>query len=52
MDKYQCSLCGYIYDPVSGDPENGIKAGTSFKDLPYSWVCPVCGKEKDYFELI
>ncbi len=50
MKKYQCSVCGYIYDPAEGDPDNGIKAGTPFEKLPADWVCPVCGVEKDQFE--
>lgn len=44
--KYKCSECGYIYDPVAGDPEHGVKPGTSFKDLPDNWVCPGCGAGK------
>jgi rubredoxin len=51
MDKYECAVCGYIYDPALGDPENGIAAGTTFEDLPDEWVCPVCGAGKDQFEL-
>ena len=34
MQKYVCDLCGYEYDPESGDPDNGIAPGTSFDDLP------------------
>jgi rubredoxin len=41
MDKYRCIVCGYIYDPNKGDPENGIKAGTTFQELPDDWLCPV-----------
>jgi rubredoxin len=52
MDKYECSACGYIYDPEIGDPDNGIDPGTSFEDLPESWVCPVCGVPKDMFEKV
>ncbi|MCF7907444.1 MAG: rubredoxin [Candidatus Omnitrophica bacterium] len=48
--KYQCKVCSYIYDPEKGDPDNGIKAGTSFKDLPDDWKCPECGVNKDQFE--
>ncbi|HOK40571.1 MAG TPA: rubredoxin [bacterium] len=48
--KYKCIVCGYIYDPQKGDEENGIKAGTSFAELPASWVCPVCGVDKSNFE--
>ncbi len=48
MDKYECP-CGYIYDPEEGDYENGVEPGTSFADLPDSWVCPKCGAEKADF---
>ncbi|MDK2974472.1 MAG: hypothetical protein PWP08_843 [Methanofollis sp.] len=50
MDQYQCTVCGYIYNPEKGDPENGIAPGTAFDDLPADWVCPVCGATKDNFE--
>ncbi|MDD5492880.1 MAG: rubredoxin [bacterium] len=52
MDKYKCLVCGYIYDPAKGDPDNGIVAGTSFEQLPETWVCPECGAPKDQFEKI
>jgi rubredoxin len=41
--SYQCDVCGYIYDPQRGEPNNGILPGTAFEDLPSSYVCPVCG---------
>ena len=50
MDKYICSVCGYVYDPAKGDPEQGVKPGTKFADLPADWRCPVCGATKDQFE--
>ena len=50
MEKYRCTVCGYVYDPEKGDPDSGIKPGTSFEDLPEDWVCPVCGASKDQFE--
>jgi rubredoxin/flavin reductase (DIM6/NTAB) family NADH-FMN oxidoreductase RutF len=50
MRRYQCSICGYIYDPVEGDPHSGIEPGTSFEDIPDDWFCPVCGvSKKDFF---
>lgn len=52
MSKYRCTVCGYIYDPASGDSDHGIKPGTSFESLPDSWVCPECGVGKDMFEKI
>lgn len=50
MKKYKCLMCGYIYDPAVGDPDNGVEAGTAFEDLPDDWVCPDCGAAKDEFE--
>jgi len=50
MDKYECP-CGYVYDPEEGNFENGVEAGTAFKDLPDSWVCPLCEAEKEFFEI-
>jgi rubredoxin len=50
MQTYQCSTCGYIYDPTVGDPDSGIAAGTVFEDLPDDWVCPACGASKSEFE--
>lgn len=50
MQKYQCTVCNYIYDPAAGDVEHGVVAGTSFGKLPENWVCPDCGAGKDMFE--
>jgi rubredoxin len=50
MAKYECSVCGYIYDPEKGDPESGVNPGTFFENLPDDWVCPICGAGKDEFE--
>ncbi len=49
MKKYVCNICGYVYDPAAGDPENGVAPGTAFENLPDSWVCPVCGAAKTDF---
>ena len=49
MKKYVCDVCGYVYDPAKGDPDNGVALGTAFEDLPEDWVCPECGVEKDQF---
>lgn len=48
--KYKCVLCGWIYDPEVGDPDNGIDPDTSFEDVPETWVCPECGASKDEFD--
>ena len=49
MEKYKCQICGYIYDPVEGEPDADIKPGTLFSDLPDDYLCPVCAADKDEF---
>ncbi|MBI3813053.1 MAG: rubredoxin [Nitrospinae bacterium] len=50
MEKWECIICGYAYDPAEGDPDNDMPPGTSFEDLPDDWVCPDCGVGKDKFQ--
>jgi len=50
MKNYVCTVCGFVYEPAQGDPDNGIKPGTTFENLPDDWVCPVCGADKEAFE--
>jgi len=52
MDKYRCTVCGYVYDPAVGDPAAGVAPGTSFEALPQDWVCPECGAPKEDFERV
>jgi len=49
--RYECPLCGYIYDPANGDPGNGVPRGTDFEDLSADWACPDCGAAKEEFEI-
>ncbi|HHE07400.1 MAG TPA: rubredoxin [Chlorobaculum parvum] len=49
MEQWKCNICGYIYNPETGDPEGKIPEGTSFEDLPDNWMCPVCGAGKGNF---
>ncbi len=50
MDRYVCTICGYVYDPELGDPDNDVDPGTKWEDVPDEWECPVCGASKDDFE--
>ena len=52
MDKYECMVCGYVYDPEEGDPDSDIDPGTPFESLPDDWLCPVCGAGKEDFEKV
>ncbi len=49
MEKYICDICGWIYDPEAGLPEQGIAPGTLFADLPDDFVCPECDASIDEF---
>jgi thiamine pyrophosphate-dependent acetolactate synthase large subunit-like protein/nitrite reductase/ring-hydroxylating ferredoxin subunit/rubredoxin len=42
MARYECTVCGYVYDEDS--------EGTAWADLADDWVCPVCGAGMDDFE--
>jgi len=50
--KYQCNVCGYVYDPQKGDPTQNIPVGTSFESLPDDWTCPECGAGKEEFTML
>lgn len=52
MKRYQCKVCGYLYDPELGDPDGGIAPGTPFEEIPDDWSCPICGVTKQDFEEI
>lgn len=49
---YVCTICGYLYDPETGDEEHGISPGTRFEDLPEDWKCPRCGAPKVDFKYL
>jgi rubredoxin len=50
LSKWECTVCGYVYDPAIGDSTQNIAPGVDFKDLPDDWTCPECGVGKDLFE--
>ncbi len=52
MEKWKCVVCGYVYDPDKGDPDNDVEPGTKFEDIPEDWVCPECGAAKSDFEKV
>ena len=52
MKKYECMMCGYIYDEALGDPDEGIAPDTAWEDIPEDWYCPDCGASKEDFEMV
>ncbi|GAB3287078.1 rubredoxin [Parahaliea aestuarii] len=50
--KYECVICGFIYDEAEGLPDDGIPAGTRWEDIPDDWECPDCGIAKSEFDLM
>jgi rubredoxin len=49
--KYECVICGFIYDEAEGLPDDGIAAGTRWEEIPEDWECPDCGISKTDFDL-
>ena len=49
--KYECVICGFIYDESEGLPDDGIAPGTRWSDIPDDWECPDCGISKSDFDL-
>lgn len=47
---YRCKDCLTTYNPEFGDKVNHIAPGTSFKQLPNSYRCPVCDSPISSFE--
>lgn len=44
MAKYECTVCGFIYDEEKEDKK--------WDQLPEDWVCPKCGANKSSFKQI
>ena len=51
MKRWQCQMCGFIYDEAGGLPDHGIAPGTLWEDIPEDWTCPDCGTSKAQFEM-
>lgn len=52
MKKYECTVCGFVYDEAIGDLDNGIAPGTKWEDLPADYTCPLCSVGKEDFQEI
>ena len=50
--KYECVICGFIYDEELGLPDMGLPPGTKWEDVPEDWTCPDCDNSKFDFELV
>ena len=51
MKKYECILCGWVYDEALGDPDEGLAPGTKWEEIPDDWTFPDCGASKEDFEM-
>ena len=53
MKRWECVMCGFIYDEAAGWPLEGIAPpGTRWEDVPEDWACPDCGLGKQDFEMV
>lgn len=50
LDRYECLVCGYVYEPSKGSSKGDIAPGTPFEQLPSQWRCPVCGARHSQFK--
>ncbi len=50
--RWECQVCGFVYDEAAGLPEQGIAPGTRWENIPEAWVCPDCGTAKSEFEMV
>jgi len=49
-NSYECSNCGWLYNPGKGDSSAKIEPNTPYKNLPETWVCPICRTKKHQFK--
>ncbi len=48
--RFECRICGYVYDPSEGVKKFGVSEGTPFEDLDSeTFRCPVCRAKTDAF---
>jgi len=52
MKKWECIVCGFMYDEETGLPDEGVAPGTRWDDIPNDWTCPDCGVSKDSFIMV
>jgi len=50
FNRWQCRVCGFVYDEEAGLPDENFPPATRWQDLPADWVCPDCGAGKEEFE--
>jgi len=50
--RYECVVCGFVYDEALGLPDEGVAPGTRWADVPDDWACPDCGSGKDDFDMV
>ena len=50
--KWECIVCGWVYDEEKGHPEDGLEPGTRWEDVPEDWGCPECGVGKEDFDMV
>jgi len=50
LKKYECQVCGFIYDPTGQFPFKGSESGMPFEKLPDDWLCPWCLSDRSSFK--
>ena len=47
--RFICRGCYFVYEEANGLPQQSIRPGTAFADIPANWRRPDCGTEKATF---
>jgi rubredoxin/fatty acid desaturase len=52
LKTWRCLVCFVEYNEALGWPDEGIPAGTRWRDIPDDWTCPECGASKADFVMV
>jgi rubredoxin len=52
LAKWECQVCGFVYDEAAGLPDEGLAPRTRWADVLDTWGCPECGATKGEFEMV
>ncbi len=49
QQRMLCTVCNWVYDPLIGEPNQGVEPNTVWADVPDYFLCPECALGKDVF---
>jgi rubredoxin len=52
LKKWECAVCGFVYDESVGEEGSGLAPGTRWEDVPDDWQCSDCDAAKSEFKMV